>query len=177
MMQSDVMAKESDDHVERLRRQWARELPDVDTEGMAILGRARRISLAVGPTIEEILHRFGLDRGEFDVLASLRRTGVPFRLSPTELYRSLMISSGGLTDRLARLERRELISRLPSDGDARSILVELTPKGRRCVEYAFRADMEAEGRLLTALNGRERLTLAHLLNKLARAIEKEGQHS
>ena len=92
-----------DDHVERLRTQWSRELPEVDTAGMAILGRARWITRVVRPAIERVFAGHGLDSGEFDVLASLLRAGRPWRLRPTELFTALMISSGGLTDRLARL--------------------------------------------------------------------------
>src|SRR5437899_5878438 len=92
------------DHIDRLRAQWALELPDIDTEGMAIIGRARRITLHLRPPIEAVFARHGLDAGEFDVLSTLRRAGPPYRLTPTELYRTLMISSGGLTDRLTRLE-------------------------------------------------------------------------
>ena len=94
------------DHVDRLRRQWAHELPDLDTEPMAILGRAYRLSNLVRGSIEATFAGFGLDRGEFDVIATLRRSGPPYRLTPTELYTSLMITSGGLTHRLDRLERR-----------------------------------------------------------------------
>ena len=99
------------DHVDRLRAQWARELPDLDTEPMAILGRAYRLSNMMRGSIEATFAGFDLDRGEFDVIATLRRSGPPYRLMPTELYTSLMISSGGLTHRLDRLEKAGLIKR------------------------------------------------------------------
>ena len=76
----------NEDHVDRLRRQWARELPDLDTEPMAILGRARRLTNMVRPSIEATFSGYGLDRGEFDVIATLRRSGPPYRLTPTDLY-------------------------------------------------------------------------------------------
>jgi len=161
------MNRDVRDHVADLRRQWAREMPSVDTEGMAILGRARRIVLATGPAIEKVLREFDLDRGEFDVLASLRREGAPFRLSPTDLYRALMISSGGLTDRLVRLERKGLIARIPSASDARSMLVELTASGCKRAEAAFCADMALERGLISPLTAKERRQLGSLLQKLA----------
>ena len=112
-------------------RQWARELPDLDTEPMAILGRAFRLSNMVRPSIEATFAGFGLDRGEFDVIATLRRSGPPYRLTPTEMYTSLMISSGGLTHRLDRLEKAGLIRREKSPRDGRSMLVALTRRGCR----------------------------------------------
>ena len=75
----------SEDHVDRLRRQWTLELPDLDTEPMAILGRAFRLSNLVRPSIEATFADFGLDRGEFDVIATLRRSGPPYRLTPTDM--------------------------------------------------------------------------------------------
>lgn len=160
------------DHVEQRRRQWSRELPDVDTAGMAVLGRARWITLQVRPAIERVFEQHGLDTGEFDVVATLLRSGPPYRLRPTELYKSLMISSGGLTDRLDRLESAGLVRRVPSDADARSLLVELTPSGRKRAEQAFRADMALEKSLLRSLTADEREQLGRLLAKLGMQLAK-----
>lgn len=162
------------DHVDRLRAQWARELPDLDTTPMAVLGRAYRLANLVRPSIEATFAGFDLDRGEFDVLSSLRRAGAPFRLTPTELYRALMIASGSLTHRLGRLEKAGLIQRIPSDSDGRSLAVELTEPGRVLVETAFRADMASEMRFLAPLSEDELETLSALLRKLNRGIENAG---
>ena len=158
------------DHVDRRRDQWARELPDVDTIGMAVLGRARWITLMARPAIEQAFAAEGLDTGEFDVLGTLLRSGAPYRLRPTELYRSLMISSGGLTDRLRRLTEAGLVSRPPAEGDGRSLPVELTAEGRRKAERAFRADMRIEAEMLAALDEKEKRLLADLLRKLAHSF-------
>jgi DNA-binding MarR family transcriptional regulator len=160
----------AEDHIDRLRAQWARELPDLDTEGMAVIGRARWISLRLRPEIEAVFARHGIDAGEFDVLSTLRRAGAPYRLTPTELYRTLMISSGGLTDRLTRLEKAGLIRRLPGESDKRSLLVELTKAGREKAEAAFREDMALEKKLLAGLSKVERRQLAELLRNLATSI-------
>jgi DNA-binding MarR family transcriptional regulator len=161
------------DHVDRLRRQWARELPDLDTEPMAILGRANRLSNLVRSSIEATFAEFGLDRGEFDVVATLRRSGPPYRLTPTELYSSLMISSGGLTHRLDRLEKAGLIRREKSPLDGRSVLVVLTEAGVARAEEAFRVDMANESSFLQALDAKERDALAGLLRKLIVGIEND----
>jgi DNA-binding MarR family transcriptional regulator len=146
-------------------------MPSVPTDGAAILGRARRIASRARRGIEAVFVRHGLDTGEFDVLAALRRSGAPFRLRPTELYRSLMISSGGLTDRLRRLEEAGLVRRDTDEADGRSLLVELTETGRRTVEAAFADDMAVENRLVSALTCEERLALARLLERLALGLE------
>ena len=160
------------DRVGTRRQQWASELPDVDTCGMAVLGRARLITLAVRPRIEAVFERHGLDTGEFDTLATLLRSGPPYRLRPTELVSSLMISSGGLTDRLNRLERAGLVCRPSDTSDARSLPVQLTDQGKRVVEAAFREDMAVEARLLEELTAEDRARLGELLEKLALSIER-----
>lgn len=159
------------DHIDRLRAQWARELPDLDTHPMAVLGRIYRISNLVRPGIEATFAEFGLDRGEFDVISTLRRAGPPYRLTPTELYTSLMISSGGLTHRLGRLEKAGLIAREPSAEDGRSLVVLLTAKGRALAEAAFREDMAREAAVLGALGEADREALEALLRRLMLAIE------
>ena len=155
------------DHVASRIEQWRNELPDVDTQGMAILGRLRWITLSVRPEIERVFARHGLDTGEFDVVSTLLRAGRPYRLRPTELYKSLMISSGGLTNRLDRLAKGGWIKRVESDTDKRSLIVELTPQGRARTEAAFREDMQIERELLAHLPDRDRRALAALLEKLA----------
>jgi DNA-binding MarR family transcriptional regulator len=159
------------DRIDVRRAQWALEQPSIDTIGMAILGRARWITLKVRPAIEAVFAASGLDSGEFDVLATLLRSGPPYRLRPTELYRSLMVSSGGLTDRLNRLERSGLIRREAHAGDARSLPVELTKEGRRRAEAAFREDMRIEADLLSALSAAERRALEALLRKLVLSLD------
>ncbi|MDB5492675.1 MAG: MarR family transcriptional regulator [Phenylobacterium sp.] len=138
---------------------------------MAILGRMRWLILAARPRIEAVFAGYGLNSGEFDVLATLLRAGSPYQLRPTELFRSLMISSGGLTDRLARLAAAGLVARPPSPQDARSLLVQLTDEGRRRAEAAFREDMAVERNLLAGLDDRDREMLSALLSKLALEFE------
>jgi DNA-binding MarR family transcriptional regulator len=165
------------DRIDERRAQWARELPDLDTTGMAVLGRARWITSKVRPPIEAVFARAGLDTGEFDVLGTLLRSGPPYRLRPTELYRALMISSGGLTDRLNRLQLAGLIRRGESHGDARSLPVELTAEGRRRAEAAFRKDMALEKTLLAELSQAELKSLDRLLRKLVLSLDRNESHT
>jgi DNA-binding MarR family transcriptional regulator len=160
----------SQDGIDERRAQWAAELPEVDTRGMAILGRARWITLTARPPIEAIFKAHGLDSGEADVLFSLLRSGPPYRLRPTELFRSLMISSGGLTDRLNRLTKAGLIRRASAEGDGRSLPVELTEEGIARAREAFREDMAIEAAMLEGLTEDEQVRLADLLRKLASTV-------
>jgi DNA-binding MarR family transcriptional regulator len=163
-------APDVQDDVDRFIAQRAAESPDIDTEGMAIFGRIYRIATRVAPHIEALFARYGLERGEFDVLATLQRSGPPYSLSPTTLYTSLMVSSGGLTHRLKRLEAAGLVSRIPSLDDGRSLIVTLTDEGQNLTRAAFTEDMQLEASWLAALTTAERHHLADLLRKLGLTV-------
>ena len=164
----------TEDHVDRIHAQWREALPDVPLDGAQILARAGRITRTAAIEIDAVFAKHGLDAGEFYVLSALRRAGAPFRLRPTEIFRALMISSGGLTDRLNRLERAGLIRRVDSDADKRSLPVELTAQGRARVEAAFLEDMALENDLVATLSAEEREQLVRLLRKMARALEERA---
>jgi DNA-binding MarR family transcriptional regulator len=149
-----------------------RETPGVPLDGMEILSRANRLVRLSRQWIEPVFARHGLDTGEFDVLATLQRSGAPYRQRPTELYQSLMITSGGLTDRLNRLEKKGLIKRIVSKTDRRSALVQLTATGLNTIDAAFSEDMTLEAGLLTALDDEERRQLATLLARLLSDLER-----
>lgn len=167
--------KPGPDHVDRSRAQWLAQRPDIDTAPMAILGRINRIALAIAPAISASMARYDLDRGEFDVLAALRRAGPPFRLTPTDLYASLMLSSGGLSNRLRRMERKGLVDRLENVVDGRSRLVAMSEKGLNLVDRAFEADMALESSMLEALDDAQRKQIELLLRKLNRSLEASNQ--
>lgn len=163
------------DGIERRREQWRREMPEVDTKGMAIIGRARFITLNVRAPIEAIFARHGIDSGEADVLFTLLRSGAPYRLRPTELFKSLMITSGGLTFRVNRLVKRDLVRRIDDMGDRRSLMVELTAAGVECARAAFREDMALEADMLSTLTTDEQRQLAMLLRKLIVSFEPSSE--
>jgi len=159
------------DHIARLVARRRAETPEVPLDGMEVFGRARRLTILSRPVIEGVFARHGLDTGEFDVLATLRRSGDPFELRPTELMTDLMISSGGLTDRLNRLERKGLIERRIAAGDRRSSLACLTGAGRALIDTAYAEDMAVEEEMLAPLSADERRTIARLLAKLLTGLE------
>ena len=147
--------------------QWARERPELPALPMAVFGRladaAERITR---DHMNPLFAESGLQRGEFDVLASLRRSGEPYMLSPTRLYEALMISSGGMTNRLDRLERAGLTERRPDPDDRRGKLIALTEAGRRVVDETIDRHVANEARLLSVLTTAEQEKLNALLKKL-----------
>lgn len=154
------------DGVDLILEQWRRERPDLDTTPMGVIGRVSRLSRELERRLEPVFARQGLESGLFDVLATLRRTGPPYRLRPTDLAESLMLTSSGATKRLDRLEQAGLVARQPDPTDRRGILIELTPAGRRLVDSAVAEHVANESNLLSALSPTERRQLASLLRKL-----------
>ncbi len=163
------------DHIDQLRAQWAAQRPDINTSPMSVLGRVNRIAHLTGPAISALMEKFSIDRGEFDVLATLRRAGPPFTLIPTELYTSLMLSSGGLSNRLNRMERKGLIKRSENKSDGRSQLVQLSDKGLTLVDKVFAADMNLESNMLSHLTSFEFIQLEEALRILCRSIERSTE--
>jgi DNA-binding MarR family transcriptional regulator len=161
------------DHVDRVIDQWAEARPDLDLAPTAVIARLGRATAYVDAALNRRLEEFGLRRSSWDVLASLRRSGPPYRMSPTQLYLAHMRSSGAMSHRLARLERAGLVRRVPDPGDARGMLVELTPRGRRLVDRIAPEHLDNERDLLSTLSDEEQATLAALLRKLLVAFERD----
>jgi DNA-binding MarR family transcriptional regulator len=155
------------DRAARAIEQWRRERPDLDVSPMAVLGRLNEASsLIARERLAPLFARFGLQSGEFDVLATLRRSGQPYALTPTDLYEATMVTSGAMTARLDRLEKAGLILRGPHPNDRRGIVVQLTAKGLGLIEEALAAHVANEHKILAGLTSGERETLAKLLAKL-----------
>jgi DNA-binding MarR family transcriptional regulator len=164
----------AEDDVDRIVAQWAHERPDLQTEAMAVFGRIYRIARLMGDQQEAVYSGFGISRGDFDVLATLRRAGAPFCLSPKELTRSLMLTSGGMTGRLDRLEKRGLVARSPDPADRRGLTITLTDGGRDLVDQAVGAGLDAQRRVLEHLPEGDRSTLGGLLRALLAAAEPDA---
>lgn len=138
-----------------------------------MIARLGRAAAYIDAGVNARLAEFGLTRGSWDVLASLRRGGPPYRLSPTHLYLELMRTSGAMTHRLSGLERTGWIRRIPDPEDGRGLLVELTRKGLALVEQVAPAHLTNEQALLAPLSADEQSILTNLLRKLLRAFERE----
>ena len=157
------------DHVDRVVEQWARERPELDTTAMAVFGRVYRLAKLGGDAVEREYAAFGLGRPEFDVLATLRRSGE--RLSPGRLAAAMMLSSGGTTARLDRLERAGLVERSPDPGDRRGVLVSLTERGAELVDGAVAAGLRRQQDLLAHLTPSQQDRLNALLRQALGPLE------
>jgi DNA-binding MarR family transcriptional regulator len=160
------------DHVDDVLTEWRKEQPRLDTSPVAVVARIGRAGALLDRGLNANFARFGLDRSSWDVLASLRRVGAPYRRSPTELYRALMRTSGGMTHLVDRLERDGLVERVADPDDRRGLLVGLTRKGRALVSRVGPSHLETERRLLAALTDEEQAELARLLRKLLIGLEE-----
>ncbi|THV39466.1 MarR family winged helix-turn-helix transcriptional regulator [Glycomyces buryatensis] len=167
------MSAMNEDAVDRIVAQWRREMPDLELDAMAAFGRIHRVSRKVGDRNHAAFAEFGIGRNEFDVLASLRRSGEPFTLSPKQIGASLMLSSGGLTGRLDKLESAGFVERLPDPSDRRGLKIRLTEAGREAVEGALRAELVILEDALSELDAKERKDLGALLRKLHAGFEDQ----
>src|SRR3954468_488303 len=140
------------DHVGKILEQWRRERPDLDVAAMGLLGRLGRLRSHVGREIDAELERHGLSRSSFDVLATLRRSGPPYRLSPGDLLATTMVTSGTMTNRIDQLEKAGLVERLDNPEDRRGVIIALTEKGFATVEAAVTAHVANQHRLVAALS-------------------------
>ncbi len=111
---------------------------------------------------------------EFDVLATLRRSGAPYCLAPTALFSALMITSGTMTHRLKGLETRGLVQRLPNRDDARSVLVQLTPDGLALIDRVVEAPVENERGILAPIKPSDLAALNARLSQLLAVLEPAG---
>jgi DNA-binding MarR family transcriptional regulator len=165
------------DHVDRVRAQWRVVRPDLDTSPVGIVARIGRLASYFDQSTNAVMAEYGLNRSAWDILASLRRLGKPYQLTPSELYRELMRSSGWMTNRLNELEDAGLIARRPDPADGRGVLVRLTPDGVRLVDTIIGRHLANEERLISALPNAERDRLAGLLRRLLLTHEPKAAAS
>ncbi|MDN0074692.1 MarR family transcriptional regulator [Crenobacter sp. SG2303] len=154
------------DHVDHIVARWREVRPDLDPSSTEVIGRIVRLEYFITRRVLTDLARHLLNVGEFNVIAALRRAGEPYELSPNQLQGMVLISSGGLTNRINRLEAAGLVTRHPDPNDRRGVIVRLTERGLAVVDDAAEHHLAAEDELLSPLNTEEREQLASLLRKL-----------
>ena len=147
--------------------QWVTVAPDLDTAHLGIVARLHRVAHLLRLRAEAVLAPHGLTQGEFDVLSALRRSGSDDGLTPSALAAGVLVTSGGMTKRLAALERGGWISRRRSPRDGRSVRVALTASGRERLDALLPAYFASEAEVLDGLDDAERDGLADLLRELA----------
>jgi DNA-binding MarR family transcriptional regulator len=154
------------DEVDAIVDAWHRERPDLDVAPMEILSRISRLARHLDRLRANAFSSHDLESWEFDVLAALRRSGQPYRLSPGQLLRETLVTSGTMTNRVDRLEMRGLVARQDHPNDRRGVLVQLTEAGKDAVDATLAELMAAERRILAALDVTEHDQLAGSLRRL-----------
>ena len=160
------MSAERKDAVDAIIDQWARVRPDLDTRAMEVFGRIYRLSRTMGDRMEKAYAPYGISRGEFDVLATLRRSGAPYTLSPRQLSATLMLTTGGMTGRLDQLENAGLRRRSPDPHVRRALQVTLTEQGLAVIDRAVGAGLAVQTEALSTMNDEQADQLAGLLREL-----------
>ena len=158
------------DGVDAIIEQWRRERPEIDHAPIGVVGRISRLAREIEARLEAVYREHGLEPGWHDVLATLRRTGPPYHLRPSDFTGSLMLTSSGATKRLDRLERAGLVERTPDPDDRRGVIITLTEAGHELIDRVTEAHMANEARLLEGLTPAERDRLAALLRKLGLSL-------
>ncbi|MGB1238872.1 MAG: MarR family winged helix-turn-helix transcriptional regulator [Pseudomonadales bacterium] len=159
------------DAVEKIIQQWQTQRPDLELGPMLTIGRLKRCAALVGQQLEREFALHELTTWEFDVLATLRRAGTPYCLTPTQLFGAMMITSGTMTHRLQRLEKRGLVERVDNPEDARSKQVRLSEQGLKCIESAVTGHVANEAHILAGLSDAQLCALDSALASLLGELE------
>jgi DNA-binding MarR family transcriptional regulator len=159
------------DEVDRIVAAWQRERPDLDVSPLQVLSRVTRLARHLDRARSAAFARHGLETWEFDVLAALRRSGAPYRLSPGQLVAQTMVTSGTMTNRIDRLAGRGLVRRLPDPADGRGVMVQLEDSGRLLADAALADLLEIERGVLAVLEPGDHERLSGLLRALLIALE------
>lgn len=159
------------DVVDQVIAQWGAEKPQLNTLPMAVMGRLIRSVKHLETAINQVHKQYGLKPGEFDMLATLRRSGQPYQLTPSELMANMMLSSGAMTNRLDKLEQKGWIERVHCLQDRRSVQVKLTEQGITCIESVLEQHVKEQERLMAHMSVDEQQHLNHLLKALVNPYE------
>ena len=162
------------DSVDVIVEEWRRERPDLDPSAKAVTGRVVRLASLFQQAYAEAFEPLGLNEGDYGILTPLRRAGAPFEMTPTELARHRMMTSGGMTAALDRLEGKGFIERVPNPADRRGSLVRLTKAGHDVIDAAMARHVDVEGQLISGLSDDEQAQLTDLLRKLLKSVDPAG---
>ncbi|CAB5534829.1 MarR family winged helix-turn-helix transcriptional regulator [Providencia hangzhouensis] len=159
------------DRIDKITQQWERERPDLDISPMGLIGRLGNIAFHLTREMEKVFTQFGLNRSSFDVLATLRRAGSPYTLSPGEMLSTLMVTSGTMTNRIDQLEKAGLVIRHANPDDGRGFLVSLTTEGLTLINQLIEVHTQNQARLVAKLSQQEQQELDQLLRTFLASFE------
>lgn len=163
-------AKRSSDLVDLIMEQWHREIPGLDVSSIGVLGRLHRCDIRYQGLVSDVLEQFNLTTASFDVLASLRRSP-EHRRTAGQLAEIGLISSGGLTQRIDRLERSGLVQRTRDPHDRRVVYIELTAAGLQLIDTVLQKHFAEQNGFLAGLTRSEQKQLSALLSRLEVSLE------
>ena len=155
------------DHVDKVLAQWKTERPDLDVTPMGVIGRIKRLSTFLTREMEKTWERHGLNAASFDVLATLRRSGPPYALSPGDLIAWTMVTSGTMTNRIDQLVKSGHVARIRNPDDGRGFLISLTDQGFETIEAAVTDHVATQHRLTEGLSAQDQELLNSLLARFS----------
>jgi len=151
------------DHVEKILAQWQQERPDLDVTPMGVIGRIKRLHDRLLEELNVVFASHGLNAASFDVLATLRRSGSPYALSPSQLISWAMVTSGTMTNRLNRLESKGLIERRSNPKDGRGFVIALSKKGLLLIDQVVTEHVKNQHRIMSGIDSKSREQLNTIL--------------
>lgn len=164
--------KHTNDLIDVIIADWQKVNPEIDTAGTAVIGRIVRLSSLIAKKVDANLANYSINIGEFDVLAALLRAD-KHQLSPGQIQDLSLVSSGGLSNQIKRLENNGYVSRTQGKTDGRSVIVQLTPSGKALIEDAARSHIALEKALIQSLTPSECESLQGPLHELLLALDDE----
>lgn len=165
------------DKIDKILTQWNKERPDLDVGPMGVIGRVKRLYQGLTSEMDKTFAAHGLNHAKFDVLATLRRSGDPYRLSPNELLALTMVTSGTMTNRIDQLVKAGLVERIPNPDDGRSFLIALTDEGFTVIDKAVENHVVTQTRLTAGLSAEETEALNKLLKKFLESLDSSSADS
>ena len=169
-LEDDVGSKPTDS-IQLLLDQWASERPDLNVAPLALLGRIQRLSTHLQRRSEEWLQPLGLTWEAFSLIATLRRSGPPYALRPTDIYKASLLTSGTVTNRIDKVEALGLVKRERDANDRRGVVVSLTRQGKTLADRAIEKHVASLEVLFGAMSGSDRGALGALLSTLLAHVE------
>lgn len=154
-------------------RQTSESFPEIDSPGMRFIARLFRLRDVIFENAQREMAEFELSPAEYSVLATLRKTPAPHRLKPSDIYKGMLLSSGGLSKVLKTLEERGLVLREDDQDDRRGSLVRLSPVGVELSERAMKAVIGSDIAMLNRVADTARLdALAEALKPFTESLDR-----
>ena len=161
------------DRIDRLSDEWALRAANLDIRPWQVWGRITRINDIFLLKLSKILSQNDLSYSELQTLGALIVSGPPYELNPNTISRHNLLTSGGMTNVLTRMEKKGLITRRKDARDRRGVIVSVTERGLDIFETVIVAENAIEHRLIKGLSETERTVIAVVLRKLLLSIDEE----